>query len=71
MQEICKCSHHNFMPFLVVLFGVTFSMGYWGIIGWDIVSVMWPVIVILLGLSLLVDKLGMCKCASSGSCCCC
>ena len=69
MRNICKCSHHKFVPFLVVLFGVTFFMGFWGIISWDIVNLVWPVVIILAGMAMVIDRGGMCKCAANGNCC--
>ncbi|OGZ70132.1 MAG: hypothetical protein A3F47_02200 [Candidatus Staskawiczbacteria bacterium RIFCSPHIGHO2_12_FULL_38_11] len=61
-NNVCKCPHHKVVPILVVLFGLTFLLGQWGIISWGAVNTIWPVLVILAGLMKIADKSGMCKC---------
>ena len=62
MENMCKCPHHKVMPVLVILFGVTFLLGYWGTLSWGMVNTVWPILVILAGAMKLADKSGMCKC---------
>jgi len=47
-------------PVLVVLFGLLFLLGYFGVIGEQVVMVGWPILVILGGLTKLTQ--GVCKC---------
>lgn len=56
----CGCSHHKAMPVLVVLFGVLFLLGSLNVVTPDLVGTVWPIIVILGGLSKLMS--GSCKC---------
>lgn len=63
MENTCsKCPHHKVMPALVILFGLTFLLGYLGILTSNFVNIAWPIIVISGGLIKLMDKYGMCKC---------
>ena len=62
MKNVCKCPHHSVVPVLVVLFGLTFLLGAWGILTSDAVDVLWPVIVIAAGLMKWAEKSRMCKC---------
>ncbi|MEK7664490.1 MAG: hypothetical protein AAB340_03605 [Patescibacteria group bacterium] len=66
MQDMknCNCIHHKVIPFLVVVFGVTFLMGFWEMINWDVVNIVWPVIIIVIGLMKLVERMEICKCCS-------
>ena len=60
MEKTCKCPHHKVMPVLVVLFGLTFLLGYWGTLGWSTVNTIWPILVILGGVFKMTES--MCKC---------
>jgi len=62
MENMCKCPHHKAMPVLVILFGLVFLLGNWGILSWNAVNVIWPVLVILAGAMKLGEESGMCKC---------
>ena len=61
-KMVCGCAHHKVVPVFVILFGVTFLLGYWGTISWSMVNTIWPVLVILGGIMKLMDKGKMCKC---------
>jgi len=50
---------------LTALIGVTFLLGHFSVISQDMVSVIWPVIVILIGLK--KSCKGMCKCCAGAS----
>jgi len=61
-KNMCKCPHHNVVPVLVVLFGLTFLLQALGVVSWSFVMVAWPVLVIAAGLMKLGERSGMCKC---------
>lgn len=69
MKAMCKCPHHRVKPILMILFGLTFLLGYWGSIQWTTVQTIWPILVILGGLMKLGEKSGMCKCCSGMGMC--
>ena len=57
---VCSCKHHKAMPTLVVLFGLVFLLGYLNILTTAAVNIIWPILVIVAGVSKLSD--GACKC---------
>lgn len=59
-KNICKCPHHKMIPALIVLFGVLFLLEALGVIAMSLVSVVWPVLVILAGLQKMMA--GKCRC---------
>ena len=61
-KNVCKCPHHKTMPVLIILFGLTFLLGAWGMLSWSAVEVNWPVLVILAGVFKMTK--GMCKCCN-------
>lgn len=65
MQGACKCPHHSVVSVLVVLFGLVFLLGFWGVMSWDTVNMIWPILVIAGGLMKLGEKWGMCKCCEN------
>ncbi|GEM_PF-509538 len=56
----CRCPHHKVVGVLVVLFGLLFLLGAYGVVGERTVSVGWPLLVLLGGLMKLTS--GKCKC---------
>ena len=62
MQNKCMCPHHRVTPVLVILIGLTFLFGAWGVFSWDAVNVIWPVLVIIGGAMKFGERSGMCKC---------
>lgn len=58
----CKCVCHKMPGLLIALIGVTFLLGHFGAISEDLVSVIWPVILILIGLKKACR--GICKCCA-------
>jgi len=56
----CNCMHHKMVPILVVVFGFLFLGQYYGWFMADTVAMVWPVLVILAGLTKMFK--GMCKC---------
>ena len=57
---VCNCPHHKFMPILVVAFGVVFLLGYLDVFSMGTVNIIWPIIVIVGGLTRLMES--KCKC---------
>jgi len=57
---VCPCMHHKIMPFLLVLFGLTFLLQGLGVYGGNIAAIVASIIIILAGLAKL--KGGMCGC---------
>lgn len=60
MKNVCPCSHHKVVPVLVILFGLVFLLGNWGVLSWGVVNFLWPVFVIAGGFTKLMS--GKCKC---------
>lgn len=58
----CKCPHHMVVPGLVVLIGLTFLLGAFSVLSAMAVAVIWPILLILIGLQKMFK--GMCKCCS-------
>ena len=56
----CNCSHHKVLPAFLILVGLSFLMTHFGVISTDTNSIIWPVLVILLGIAKL--KGGSCSC---------
>ncbi|MDP3956398.1 MAG: DUF5668 domain-containing protein [bacterium] len=56
----CGCMHHKIVPLLVVVFGLVFLLGALDMMSMATVGMIWPVLVILGGLTKLSE--GMCKC---------
>ncbi len=56
----CDCSHHKAVPIIVVLFGLLFLLEALNVITPDVVGVVWPILVIIGGLTHLFS--GNCKC---------
>ncbi|MFA6100140.1 MAG: DUF5668 domain-containing protein [Patescibacteria group bacterium] len=54
----CKC--HSVVPVLIVLIGVTFLLQVFGVLSAYTANVIWPILLILIGLQKLAG--GMCKC---------
>ena len=61
-KNMCKCPHHRVVPAVIVLVGLTFLLGAWGIITSSAVDTIWPVLVIIGGATKFSEKSGMCKC---------
>jgi hypothetical protein len=61
-KNVCKCPHHKVVPVLIVLLGLAFLLEAWGTLSASAVNIIWPVIVILIGLMKIGNSSGMCKC---------
>ena len=62
MGNRCGCPHHKVVPALVVLFALDFFLGSLGVVSAHFVSVSWPVLLGLAGLS----KMFSSKCTCCG-----
>jgi len=58
--NVCKCTHHKMGGVFAVVFGLLFLGGTLGWWGGNVVSMGWPVLVILVGLFKMME--GKCKC---------
>jgi hypothetical protein len=56
--------HHKMVPLFIVLIGLTFLLEALGIVGVAFTSIVWPVLLILIGVMKLLK--GMCKCCGCG-----
>lgn len=59
----CKCPCHKMLGILIALIGVTFLLGHLGVLSSGIVDVVWPILLILIGLKKTCPK-GFCKCCA-------
>jgi len=59
-NQQAKCPCRKVIPILIILLGVFFLLQNLGILSIQIVSIIWPIIIILIGLKKLFK--GMCKC---------
>ncbi len=59
-KKVCKCMHHSVMPVMIILIGLTFLLGALNILTPFAVSVIWPSLLIILGIKKIFMK--MCKC---------
>ncbi len=60
-EKKCGCFCHNFNGILIALLGLDFLLGRLGVISEQIVSIAWPVLLLLIGLKSSFGK-GKCKC---------
>lgn len=57
---MCSCGHHKVLPIGVVLFGALFLLGALEVLSAATVAVIWPILVIVAGGTMLFGK--NCKC---------
>ncbi len=62
--EGCCCPCHKMKAVFVFLFGLVFLLGAFDVISQHLVSIAWPIIVMLAGLKMMCK--GMCKCCKEG-----
>ena len=48
-QKRCNCPHHKAIPVCIMLIAITFLLGAWGILSEGAVSVIWPVLLLVIG----------------------
>jgi len=56
----CKCPHHKVVPGLIVLIGLAFLLQALNVVSAGFVGVVWPCLLILVGLQKMFS--GMCRC---------
>jgi len=61
----CRCGHHKIVPVLVILIGLLFLLGALGILTGGFVSLVWPILLIIVGAVKLGS--GSCKCYAQAS----
>jgi hypothetical protein len=61
-DKVCGCPHHKMVPFFIILIGVTFLMRYFGAMSQMMVDLVWPILLILIGLQKMMS--GVCRCCS-------
>lgn len=57
----CGCMCHKFTGILIILFGLTFLLGHLGVLSAYAVSIIWPILLILVGIIVGFRK-DLCKC---------
>ncbi len=62
MGPACKCPHHKVGAIFIVLLGLLFLLNALGYVGDHTTAVVWPVIVILIGLQKIFKR--RCNCCS-------
>jgi len=57
-KKMCKCTHHKIVPGCIALIGLVFLLGQMNVLTAGAVSLIWPIILIVIG----VSKMMSCKC---------
>ena len=60
MEDSCSCPCHKMLGILIILLGLVFLLESLAVLSPYIVSMAWPVLVMLIGLKLITK--GVCKC---------
>jgi hypothetical protein len=68
MEGICKCSHHKVVPVSIALIGLTFLLGQLGIFTDAAVAMIWPILLIVIGI-FKMKKCNCCPVGQAGKCC--
>ena len=63
-EKKCCCPCHKALSILVIVFGLVFLLGAFDVLSAKVVSITWPILVMLGGLKTLFK--GGCKCCSAG-----
>jgi len=61
----CHCPHHKMTPLFIILIGLVFLLGALGTISITIANILWPIFLILLGITKWTGH--SCKCCK-GTC---
>ena len=56
----CKCPHHKMIPLSILLIGVVFLLNAFGMLSMNVVSIIWPILVIVIGGTKMAGN--SCKC---------
>lgn len=60
--EKCHCPHHAIAPIFLFLIGLTILLGHLDILSQDIVKIVWPVLIMLIGAQKAFQ--GFCHCCT-------
>ncbi|MDZ4260079.1 MAG: DUF5668 domain-containing protein [Candidatus Sungbacteria bacterium] len=60
VANVCQCLHHKTIPIIIIVFGVLFLLGALEVVSARIVSIAWPLLVIVGGCQKMMG--GKCKC---------
>lgn len=69
MENICKCPHHIAVPLSIALIGLAFLLEQLGWVSSGFVSLAWPILLIIIGLTKLGKSYCNCCSGSAGKCC--
>ena len=59
----CACPHHNMVPALIALLGLTFLLNALAVVPQRFTDLVWPTIIVLIGLQKLFER--RCACCDS------
>ena len=62
MQK-CKCPHHKMTPLFIIMIGLVFLLGALGTISGTTASILWPILLIILGITKWAGH--SCKCCKA------
>jgi hypothetical protein len=62
----CGCVHHYVSPVLVILIALFILLGNLNVVAWETVSIVWPVLLGLLGFQRLFER--NCRCCNGCGC---
>lgn len=66
-EKKCCCPCHKMVPLFIALIGLAFLAKSFGYLSAGAVDVIWPVLIILIGLKKMTKD--MCKCCGEKKCC--
>ena len=59
-KSMCGCPHHKVVPLCITLIGLAFLAGQMNWIAWSTANAVWPILLIIIGLTKLMGP--GCKC---------
>lgn len=59
-NNVCKCLHHNFTPFLLIIFAIAVLLVEFNVITYYAFSIAWPILIIAGSAAKIGQR--MCKC---------
>jgi Domain of unknown function (DUF5668) len=60
VSEKCPCTHHQIIPLLIIVLGLLFLLANLQLVNYEIVTVLWPILLIVIGMVKIGDH--KCKC---------
>jgi uncharacterized membrane protein len=64
MGQKCSCMHHKMVPMYIILIGLIFLLNGLGILSGIATGILWPIVLILIGLQKIVGR--KCPCCQRG-----